>query len=341
MVSFWRKVVAKKQVTVPFFIPHQGCPHRCAFCAQWPATGAARLPRPADMPARVDEYLGDISPTVEQKEIAFFGGSFTGLPPDLQRDYLTEASALKKEKRIDAIRLSTRPDYIDHERLDLLEEYSVDTVEIGAQSFHDHILERSRRGHSAAHIRDAAALIRDRGFDLVIQLMPGLPGDTRERSLKSAKEAAALSPSAVRLYPAVVLAGTELEEMLEKDEFTPLTIEEAVTWGADQYALFKEKGIPVIRMGLHPFSDDQLQTVIAGPYHVSLGFFIKSRYRRNYLEEALKKPSSVQRGKKIEVRVPPRDLTEYIGHRRENVTWLCERFGLDDLVITAGGKISR
>jgi len=328
--------MAKKQITIPFFIPHMGCPQRCAFCSQWQVSGAASVPEPEDIPRRIAEWTRSASSSIKHKEAAFFGGSFTGLPRDLQVRYLKEARGQKDAGAINAIRLSTRPDYIDEESISLLLEYSVDTVELGAQSFNDDILTRSRRGHSADDIRTAAKLINARGLNLVIQLMPGLPGDTREISLESARSALRLKPSAVRLYPTVVLADTELEKMMKAKNFTPLTLEEAVEWGADQLALFHEASIPVIRIGLHPFSPEQELKIIAGPYSTSLGFMVKARYRRRLLMKHFEGLERSPEGTDIEVQVPDHQLPEYIGHRRENILFIKEHFKLHSFAIVPG-----
>lgn len=166
--------------------------------------------------------------------------------------------------------------------------------------------------------------------------MPGLPGDTREISLQSAGRAAALSPSAVRLYPTVVLKGTELEEMMISGKFTPLTLEEAIEWGADQFALFHRKSIPVIRMGLHPLAPDQEIKITAGPYHTSLGFMIKSRYRRRELATLIEDYSQKTPSPDLKVMVPPREVPEYIGQKRENVNYLEDRFNLNSIAIVEG-----
>ncbi len=322
-----------------FYTPHGMPPALCLLC-QWQITGIPSVAQPEDIPRRIAEWTGSASSSVKQKEAAFFGGSFTGLPRDLQVSYLREARGQKEAGAIDAIRLSTRPDYIDEESVNLLLEYSVDTVELGAQSFNDDILTRARRGHNAEDIRTAAKLITARGLNLVIQLMPGLPGDTREISLASARSALGLDPSGVRLYPAVVLAGTELEEMMKKRSYTPLTLDEAVEWGADQFGLFHEASIPVIRIGLHPFSPEQELTVIAGPYSTSLGFMIKARYRRRWMIEHIESLEHSPEDTDIEVQVPDHELPEYIGHRRENILFIKDKFKLRSLSMISGTKNS-
>ena len=325
--------MSKKQIPIPFFIPHQGCPRRCAFCAQWKTSGAVKLPAPEDIPGTVARYRESAPATVTRFETAFFGGSFTGLRRDLQAAYLEQARAIKQQGLLHAIRLSTRPDYIDKEIISFLREFSVDTVELGAQSFHDEILERANRGHNAADTFRASELIKKAGLNLVIQLMPGLPGDSRERSLASAKKALALEPAAVRLYPTVVLAGTELEKMMNKGSFTPLSLEQAVEWSADQFTLFHEADIPVIRIGLHPVTPEEEHQVVAGPYSTSLGFQVRSRYRRRLLEGTLEKAPDLSSAEALCITVPEKLLPEYIGHRRDNIRYLEKKFTLAKLRI--------
>ncbi len=323
----------KQHMTIPIFVPHLGCPHRCLFCNQWSASGAKNVPDRETVARAVDEYRSTAAPGTET-ELAFFGGSFTAIERGKQTELLSAAHEQKKKGTIRAIRLSTRPDCISAEALDLLCRYEVDTVELGAQSFHDDVLEAAGRGHSAEDTLNAAGMIRSRGMGLVIQLMPGLPRDTAEKSVASARQAADLAPDAVRIYPTVVIRGTGLEKMWQCGEYVPLSLEAAVAWCADQYSLFAAKNIPVIRMGLHPFSPDEASSILAGPYHPAFGFMVKARTKRAILEKSLRDFLRHRHGGnpgRLMLHLPHNGIEEYIGHRRENIRYLEQLFDITGL----------
>jgi histone acetyltransferase (RNA polymerase elongator complex component) len=329
--------MAKNQVTIPLFVPHQGCPHQCAFCNQWTASGAKGIPFPQDIKSIIGEHLKHIRPGVSRVEAAFFGGSFTGMDFSTQERLLGAALPFLEKGLIQGIRLSTRPDYIDAERLDLLQLFHVDTVELGAQSFCDEVLAASRRGHNAGDIFRASRMIIERGMNLVIQLMPGLPQDTRERSLESAAAAIKTSPSAVRIYPTVVMRGTELERMHSCGQYSPLSMNEAIDTVKDMYSLFNGNHVKVIRMGLHPLAPGEEDSIISGPYHPAFGFLVKARLRRDELVLSVNKETDAGRGAEgtgvasAVITIPRAAAEEYIGHRAENMDYLKKLFHFDSL----------
>jgi len=317
--------MAKTQITIPVFVPHSGCRHSCVFCNQWKVSGSSGQPAVEDIEQTVKRYLSKVPPTVKRVEIAFFGGSFTGIEESKQQMFLRAAEGFVRMGLVHAIRLSTRPDCIDNEKLALLKEFSVETVELGVQSFDNSVLAAAGRGHTALDVYRAMELLKGCGFRTGIQLMPGLPGDTRERSIYSAVEAVRLMPDDARIYPCVVLAGTRLEAMYRSGEFTPLDLEEAVDISAQMYSRFTANGISVIRIGLHPLENSS--SVIDGPYHTAMGFMVKSRYRRNVLDSLLAehKPGH---GSVVNLAIPRSFCEEYIGLRRGNMDYLKSRYSL-------------
>ena len=321
-----------KQITVPLFIPHRGCPHHCIFCNQWTVSNTGTIPDKETVTGTIERYLSTGS-GASRIEVAFFGGTFTGLPLEEQEQFLSWIRPYREQGAIQGIRLSTRPDYISHEILDLLERYLVDTIELGVQSFHDHILQKSRRGHSVNDVYTAVDLIKSRSCNFVIQLMPGLPGDTAETSLSSARMAAELAPSGVRLYPAVVLKKTAMERLYRSGAYRPLTLEQAVDLCKDLYAIFHDHAIPVIRTGLHPFDAEQRSMILAGPYHPSFGFLVKSRVKRALLEKDVARfIDSLRPGKsRLLIRLPFHEKEEYIGMKKENILYLRDRFKLEEI----------
>lgn len=323
--------MSKKQITIPLFIPHSGCPHCCVFCNQWSVTGVTEKVTTEAIRDTIMKYLSNKPETVERVEIAFFGGSFTAIPADEQMGYLSAVQPYLESGVINSVRISTRPDCIDNKRLELLRGYNVETVELGVQSFSDDVLKASGRGHTSSDVDGAVKMLKDNGFRVGIQLMPGLPDDSFERSIYSAERTVRLSPDDARIYPAVVLKDTAMERLYNEKRYSPLTLEGAVDICSKIYGMFNENGINVIRIGLHPM-DMSAENVISGPYHAALGFMVKSRYRRGVLETVLM--SAVSPGdnrKKISLLIPEKLKEEYIGMKRCNIIYLEKKFSIEKI----------
>lgn len=315
--------MAKTRITIPVFIPHQGCPRRCVFCNQYVQTGAP--PAPADIIEKARAYRAQAAPSVRHIELAFFGGSFTAIDSALQNSYLDAGQRLIDEGTVHALRVSTRPDAVSPAALERLRRAGVRTVEIGAQSFSDTVLEAAGRGHSAQDSRRAASLIREHGLDAVIQLLPGLPLDTPALARDAAREAVALSPAAVRIYPAVVLDGTELAERFRAGAYVPPSLEDSIELCADLYRIFAHEDIPVIRMGMHPMEAVSESRILGGAYHPAFGYLVKSRVRRDELE-ALLRTAAPQHT--VTIGIPALCREEYLGPKRGNIRFLETRFAL-------------
>jgi len=278
----------KTHAIIPIFIPHLGCPNDCVFCNQKKITARAEPITGEDMEKTVEKYLKTIiGRGIETVEIAFFGGSFTGIPLARQREYLSVAKAYKERGLIQKIRLSTRPDYINEEILDNLRLYHADIIELGVQSFDEEVLRLSNRGHGREEIYSASRLIRDYGFELGLQLMIGLPGDTREKSVNSAREALKLRPSVARLYPTVIIKDTALYDMYLRGEYAPLSLEEALQTTKEMYRILTGAGVRVIRIGLKSTDLISENGEIAGGYHPAFRQLVESEMAREKMEEQL------------------------------------------------------
>lgn len=239
----------KKHAIIPIFISHRGCPNDCVFCNQKKITAREGDVKPEDVRNTIEQWLTTLA-DIETVEVSFYGGSFTGIPMEQQTEFLKIAKEYKDAGKIDAIHLSTRPDYIDVPILDNLKAHSVDVIELGVQSFSDEVLKASGRGHDAACVYEACDLIKSYGFTLGIQLMIGLPGDSEETCRYSALETVKIGPSIARLYPTVTIGGTELYSMMERGEYAPLSLEEAVQRTKIMYEILEDAGINIIRVGL-------------------------------------------------------------------------------------------
>ena len=227
----------KTHAIIPIFIPHAGCPHDCVFCNQKAITARTAPPTPDEAIETIERNLSTIknNPHITTVEIAFFGGSFTGIPLDEQTRYLEIAKSYKDRGLIHRIHLSTRPDYIDKEILDNLKSYGADVIELGVQSFDPEVLKRSNRGHDADTVYKSSQMIKDWGFTLGIQLMIGLPGDSHEKCMFSVAETVKIGPDIARIYPTVVIKDTALEKMCHMGTYTPLTEKDAIHTAKEMY----------------------------------------------------------------------------------------------------------
>lgn len=262
-----------KKANIPVFVAHMGCPNDCVFCNQRNITGADGSMTEEKCEGIIRQWLGFID---GEAEIAFFGGSFTGIDFGEQTKLLKLASSYVDGKKITGIRLSTRPDYINGEIIENLLRYGVTTVELGAQSTDDGVLSLSRRGHSARDIFKASEMIKAAGIDLGLQMMTHLPGADDEKDLKTCRDFIKMKPSQVRVYPTLVLKETYLCDMYENGAYMPQTLSEAVDLTAILTDEFENAGINVIRTGLQP-SESLEKSFVAGPYHPSFGEMAQSR----------------------------------------------------------------
>ena len=315
---------------IPFFIPHSGCPHQCIFCNQKKITGQHEIPDATRLPQKINGYLrNDRSDNPAQ--IAFYGGSFTALPLDTQKAFLEAVRPFIRSGRIRSIRLSTRPDCISREVLDLLNEYHVETIELGAQSMDDRVLMLSGRGHTEADTVNAVTLLGEYNITVGLQLMPGLPGDSAHGFLNTVNKTIALKPDFVRLYPTIVIKDTPLEELYHTGRYVPLSFDETVSLCRDALTRFEQKGIKVIRIGLQPTEELRKPgTIVAGPYHPSF---------RQHVESSifLDKMRAVLTGKvflehKAVILVNPSDISASIGQKRSNVGILKKEFGIHVII---------
>lgn len=298
---------------ISIFVPHVGCPNMCSFCNQRHITGRVFAPRAADVVTAVEVAKGGSSFDPLTTEIAFFGGSFTAINRNYMIELLKTASAFVENKTVSGIRISTRPDAIDHEVLELLKSYNVTAIELGAQSLNDSVLKKNNRGHSAQDVRDASALIKEHGFELGLQMMTGLYGDSDRSAVKTAKEIIDIKPDTVRIYPTIVLKDTDLAALYADKIYSPQSLEAAVSLAARLLIMFEDADIRVIRLGLHSIESE---AYIAGPWHPAFSELCQSEI---YLEKARKQLK--KQGKYI-LFVNKSSVSKMIGQKRKNLILL-------------------
>lgn len=305
-----------KHYIIPLFIPHIGCPHRCIFCDQRQITGQQAGITAKDIENKIAEHIAGITREY-YVEAAFYGGTFTALPEALQEELIFPAAQAYHAGKIDAIRLSTRPDAIDINTLSRLKGHGVKTIELGAQSFSDDVLWKAGRGHKRKDIFKAAELIKGNGFELGIQLMPGLPGETRETLNQSLDALLQIRPKIVRLYPTVVIKGTPLAKLYEQGQYTPLSIDEAAHIAAVMKLQLEADGIKVIRTGLQSSEGlDNEGTVLAGPYHPAFGELVENEIYWEMVKVLLQ---GIDFPKKVIVYHSPQETSKFRGIKNRNV----------------------
>lgn len=308
-----------KNFIIPIFIPNQGCPHRCIFCQQKTITNKSEaLPTPQDITHIIEIALKSRRLVKkDSREVAFFGGTFTSLPNEVMKEMLGAVKPYIKQGILDSIRISTRPDSLGEEKLDILDSYMVKIVELGIQSMDDHVLSLSNRGHTSRDTVNAVKILREKNFKVGAQLMPGLPDDSRDLFLKTIEKVINLRPDFARLYPTLVIKGTVLEQWFNKGKYAPMCLDAMVNLCKDACLQLESAGIPVIRIGLMS-SPSLLKKgeIIAGPWHPSFGFLVRSAM---YLERLKPYLPSKGNAKGITLRIHPKEIPLLIGHKKNGI----------------------
>lgn len=313
-----------KYYNIPIFVPHEGCPYNCIFCNQKRITGEDTSVTGADIVRIIDEHLATLPKTDRYIEAAFFGGSFTGISAEKQEEFLSIVQKYKSAGKIDGIRMSTRPDYIDDEIIDRLKKYGVTTVELGVQSMDSEVLRLSTRGHTSGDVERAAKMIKAAGIHLGLQMMTGLPGDTPEKSIETARRIIALKPDCVRIYPTLVVRDTPLETMYKNGKYTPQTLDEAVQLCKKLLLMFDAAKIDVIRVAL--VTTDEISekgAVVAGPFHSAFRELCESEIYFDKMCDVLDNQLV------SEFYVNLREVSKAIGNKRRNIKKIKEKYNID------------
>ncbi|MBQ8689980.1 MAG: radical SAM protein [Clostridia bacterium] len=315
-----------RHVNIPVFIPHLGCPNQCVFCNQRTITGTSKFCAD-DVRDIIEDALNTIEEGTEV-EIAIFGGSFTGIDFDLMCRLLEIAYSYILAGRVSSIRCSTRPDYIDGHILSTLKKYGVKVIELGLQSTSDKVLTLTKRAHSFEAEERACKMIVEAGFELVGQMMIGLPGSTLELEEETARFIASVRAKGARIYPTVVFRNTELCDMTENGSYVPLSLDDAILRSARALKIFKDAGIPVIRIGL--CASDNLSapdTYFAGPNHSALGELVENEFYYELIKEKIEK-ADVIGPQSVTVFGSRGSLSKMIGQKRKNKLRLIDDFPL-------------
>ncbi len=301
-----------KHSNISIFVPHLGCPNKCSFCNQHYIARTEKVPTAADVVKSVEVAKQSKNYDPKTTEIAFFGGSFTAISPEIMLPLLEAAHPFVEDGSVCGIRISTRPDAIDETVLDMLKSFGVTTIELGAQSMCEAVLAANDRGHTARDIECASRLIKEKGFSLGLQMMTGLYRSNETEDIKTAEQIIKLAPDCVRIYPTIVLKNTRLAELVENGEYAPQDEEAAVDLCVRLCAMFNAAGIPVIRLGLHTIDEN---AYIAGPWHPAFRELCEARVFRDKIAEKLNDKGN------YEVFVNLRDLSKAKGQAKSNIDY--------------------
>ncbi len=304
-----------RHANISVFVPHLGCPNDCSFCNQRYITGQNGAIGVTDIEKAVIAAANSLNFNPEITELAFFGGSFTAIERDYMLSLLEAAERTVHEYNLFGIRISTRPDAIDNEVLDILKKHHVTSIELGAQSMDDNVLRLNNRGHRSQDVVTASRLIKDFGFELGLQMMTGLYGDTEELSLKTAERLIELKPDTVRIYPTIILKNTRLAELYEQGVYKPQELSDAVALCVTLGDMFSSSGIRVIRTGLHSID---ASAYVAGPWHPAFSELCETEkiYRKII--------GKCKKNTEYNVYVNPSDISKAVGQKRSNLSRLTD-----------------
>lgn len=318
----------ENQYTIPIFIPHKGCPNNCIFCNQKRISGQLKNVSIEEIDNIINEYLGYYDVHDKRIEIAFFGGSFTGIDITLQRQYLEVAKKYVDSRKVDSIRLSTRPDYIDEDILTMLKEYNVGTIELGVQSMDEKVLNYAKRGHTASDVIFASKLIKKNGIRLGHQIMIGLPNSTLETELYTIRECLKLGPTQLRIYPVYVIEDSELYDMYNIKEYIPLSIEDAVKRCVAVIGECQKTDVSIIRLGLQSTSEiTSSNSNLFGPVCDNFAEYVMAKIIRDEIENKVNNFND-----NIEVYVPSKYVSVTIGPKRINKIFFENKYNIRYIV---------
>lgn len=306
---------------IPVFVPHLGCPHDCVFCNQKKITGNEKPFMAEDAKKIINEHLKTIEKNKDRYvEIAFFGGSFTAIDDEIFNNLCLLGKKYIDEKKVHALRCSTRPDLIDNEKLKFMKDCGFETIELGVQSTDDTVLLKSGRGHTKEAVFEASEKIKNANLKLGLQMMIGLPFDTEEKTFKTAKDIISLNPDCVRVYPTLTIEGTRLFDMYKNNEYTPWSLEKTVDVLSKVLSLFYDAGINVVRVGLQTTDNINENTVI-GPYHPSIREMAESIIYRNKIE-------NLTLNGDLTIFVNDKEISKATGNKKSNILYFKQKYGI-------------
>ena len=327
----------RSQLVIPVFIPHEGCPYRCAFCNQSNISGTNSHNDHEKIQDVIRQYLRvhDINSLPDFREVAFYGGSFTGLTFERQKKLFNSVRPWIISKHIHSIRVSTHSLLVNESNISFLKDNNVRVVELGIQSTNNKVLRAVGRPCDIETVKDTVHLIRKNRLGLGLQLMPGLPGDEEAIFFKSVNDVIELKPDFVRIYPTLVIKNTQLYEMYKAKKYIPWNLDRMILLVKESMKKFKNANIPVIRVGLHS-DPSMLENFIAGPYHPSFRYLVESLIARDKMAALIDRLEIIP--SVITFKVPSREVSLYLGHKKDNIQALRNQFGIKTILFQQPGN---
>tara|TARA_B100001123_G_scaffold8041_1_gene9945 strand:- start:1586 stop:2602 length:1017 start_codon:yes stop_codon:yes gene_type:complete len=330
-------VKKRSQLVIPIFIPHEGCPYRCAFCNQSKITGTHVRSDQEIVHEAIRTYLGALDPNnlPKKREVAFYGGSFTGLTVERQSNLFDAVMPWIKTGHIDSIRVSTHSLLVDDINISFLKDNFVQVVELGIQSTNNDVLNAVGRSCGFATVQGAVKSIRKRNLTLGLQLMPGLPKDDESTFLQSVKDVIALRPDFVRIYPTLVIRNTTLFKMYNTGEYLPWSLNRMLQLVKASMIEFEQADIPVIRVGLHS-DPSMLENLVDGPYHPSFRYLVDSLIARDRMVSMIEGLKNIPSD--LTFKVPSNKVSLYLGHKKSNIHEIKKMFGINHIFLQQTGN---
>jgi histone acetyltransferase (RNA polymerase elongator complex component) len=322
-----------EQYTIPIFIPHLGCNNECVFCNQRKISGNSKIQNIEEIRDDINKHLEYLK-NKKKIQIAFFGGSFTGIPIQHQIEYLKLANEFILDGKVDSIRISTRPDYINITLVKMLKKYNVKTIELGVQSMDNLVLESSKRGHTSIDVIRAAIIINLMNIELGFQVMIGLPNSTVKSEIMSISKLLKFNPKQLRIYPVYVLEKSQLYDMYLSHEYIPLTLDDAVTRTAEVIKICRSSDVQIIRIGLQSTEEIAANnSKIVGPVSDNFAEYALSKIVLERLEKEIVKMIRVDKvdnsRQKIEIHVANKFISIVVGPKRINKNYLQDKYNIE------------
>lgn len=320
----------EEQYTIPIFIPHKGCKNECVFCNQRTISGTLVVPTSNEIDNKIKEYLGYIKDKRANKkvEIAFFGGSFTGLDIKEQTAYLEIANKYIKNGEVNSIRVSTRPDYIDMLILSNLKKYGVGTIELGVQSMNGSVLMASKRGHTTSDVIRASRLIKLFNIKLGHQIMIGLPKSNKNIDIETARQIVRMAPNEIRIYPVYVIKGSELYDLYINGRYTPISFEEAIERTLEVVRIINKTNIKIIRLGLQSTEEITAKNVdIVGPVCDNFAEYVMCELVKEKMEKEIIS-KNIKKNRKVIFAVPRKYISVTVGPKKVNKIYFEEKYNI-------------
>lgn len=329
-----------RHINIPIFVPHAGCPQQCSFCNQRAITGSKQEMTPERAVAEIERVIFSIDSFDDCIiEIAYFGGSFTAINRDKMVALLEIAQPYINCGKVESIRISTRPDAINEEILNILSAYHVKTIELGIQSMSDHVLTACRRGHTSADSVNACKMIVSHGFVLGGQMMVGLPESTVEDETETARTIVSLGAKEARIYPTVVFRDTELCTQTETGAYAPLTLSDAIERSCNAMEIFERADVKLLRIGLCESDGLHNGAIVGGAFHPSMGELCRSEYYYRRFTETLNRLPCLW-GKALVISVASGRLSAAIGQHKCNSIAIKKQFSLPSIHFTESQRFS-